>query len=268
MYAAAMMAALGAAISMSGVKPRYRPRPREAFSWKTVLAGMHYIWREKLVLGSISLDLFAVLLGGAVALLPVYATRNSAKQARGDWACCVARRQSARRPWRSCSPSNRCGDARGPKCCGAWRASVCSRFCLDISHSLALSMIALILVGATDMVSVVVRGILIQLATPDRNARARECGGHDFHRGVERIRTIRIRRNGGMVRDGSRSRPGRRGSDCGYCVVGLDVPGVAKCRPAHICGRSSIGSRSAEIGTRSENLGMLWCCLARLSAKS
>ena len=42
---------------------------REPFSWKAVLAGLRYIWREKMVLGSISLDMFAVLLGGAVALL-------------------------------------------------------------------------------------------------------------------------------------------------------------------------------------------------------
>ena len=49
------------------------PRDLEPLSWKTMLAGFHYIGREKLILGSISLDLFAVLLGGAVALLPVYA---------------------------------------------------------------------------------------------------------------------------------------------------------------------------------------------------
>ena len=41
---------------------------------KTVFAGLHYIWSKKLILGAISLDLFAVLLGGAVALLPVYAS--------------------------------------------------------------------------------------------------------------------------------------------------------------------------------------------------
>ena len=40
----------------------------------TVMAGFRYVWREKVVLGSISLDMFAVLLGGAVALLPVYAS--------------------------------------------------------------------------------------------------------------------------------------------------------------------------------------------------
>ena len=49
-------------------------RAREPVNWNTVLAGFHYIWSHKLVLGSISLDMFAVLLGGAVALLPVYAS--------------------------------------------------------------------------------------------------------------------------------------------------------------------------------------------------
>src|SRR5437879_10616292 len=42
-------------------------------TFKTVFAGLHFIRRNKLILGAISLDLFAVLLGGAVALLPVYA---------------------------------------------------------------------------------------------------------------------------------------------------------------------------------------------------
>ena len=53
-----------AAASASGASPR---------RLKTIFAGLHFIWREKLILGAISLDLFAVLLGGAVALLPVYA---------------------------------------------------------------------------------------------------------------------------------------------------------------------------------------------------
>src|SRR6185437_15953163 len=55
-----------------------RTRPvrvvKNAFSVKTMLAGFHYVWHAKLLLGSISLDLFAVLLGGATALLPIYAT--------------------------------------------------------------------------------------------------------------------------------------------------------------------------------------------------
>ena len=55
------------------IKTQWKPRVREPFSIKTVFAGFHYIWEHKVVFGSISLDLFAVLLGGAVALLPVYA---------------------------------------------------------------------------------------------------------------------------------------------------------------------------------------------------
>ena len=54
------------------------PRPPqktvpEPATWSTVVAGFRYVWHEKIVLGAISLDLFAVLLGGAVALLPAYA---------------------------------------------------------------------------------------------------------------------------------------------------------------------------------------------------
>src|SRR5208282_6438075 len=55
------------------IKTQAKPRLREPVNLQTVSAGLRYIWREKLILGSISLDLFAVFLGGAVALLPVYA---------------------------------------------------------------------------------------------------------------------------------------------------------------------------------------------------
>src|ERR1700740_749600 len=72
-YAAAMLTAMGALLSMSRIKTRPQARRREPMTAKTILAGLHFIWREKLILGAISLDLFAVLLGGAVALLPVYA---------------------------------------------------------------------------------------------------------------------------------------------------------------------------------------------------
>ena len=51
----------------------HAPLPREPLTWPTLLAGVGFIWRRKVVLGAISLDLFAVLLGGAVALLPIFA---------------------------------------------------------------------------------------------------------------------------------------------------------------------------------------------------
>src|SRR5580658_9865692 len=72
-YACAMLTAVGALLSMFRIKTRPQVRRREPTTAKTILAGLHFIWREKLILGAISLDLFAVLLGGAVALLPVYA---------------------------------------------------------------------------------------------------------------------------------------------------------------------------------------------------
>src|SRR5260370_1281263 len=72
-YVIALLTAIGATVSSFRIKPEVKARPREPMTLKTVFAGLHYIWRKKLILGAISLDLFAVLLGGAVALLPVYA---------------------------------------------------------------------------------------------------------------------------------------------------------------------------------------------------
>src|SRR5216683_861867 len=73
-YATAMVTAIAAVFSTLRIKLQTQARPREPVTWTTVLAGFHYIWTHKLVLGAISLDMFAVLLGGAVALLPVYAS--------------------------------------------------------------------------------------------------------------------------------------------------------------------------------------------------
>src|SRR5258708_21697872 len=72
-YTTSMLAAAAAAFLMSQVKLRARARSKEPVSLKSVLAGLHYIMEKKIILGSISLDLFAVLLGGAIALLPVFA---------------------------------------------------------------------------------------------------------------------------------------------------------------------------------------------------
>src|SRR5258708_32425778 len=69
----AVVAGGGGIMWMLRINLRAKARPREQFTLKSVLAGLHYIRKRKVVLGSISLDLFGVLLGGAVALLPVYA---------------------------------------------------------------------------------------------------------------------------------------------------------------------------------------------------
>ena len=72
-YATALACYITAVACTVGIRFQEKTRDREPISLQTVLAGLAYIWKQKVVLGSISLDLFAVLLGGAVALLPAYA---------------------------------------------------------------------------------------------------------------------------------------------------------------------------------------------------
>lgn len=75
-YAAYSVAALGfgiAALSIFSIAKPKQVFSKETNSFRTLLGGFSYVWKEKMVLGAISLDLFAVLLGGAVALLPIYA---------------------------------------------------------------------------------------------------------------------------------------------------------------------------------------------------
>jgi MFS family permease len=165
-YATSVVAGLIATVALSRVQVRPVEREKEEVSVRTVLAGLHYIWTHKIILGSISLDLFAVLLGGAVALLPVYAREILHT---GPWGLGLLRAAPgtgaafmavllAYQPLRK-------------------RVGKVMLFCVagfggftivfGISHSLVLSLISLVLVGACDMVSVVIRGTLVQIATPD-----------------------------------------------------------------------------------------------------
>jgi len=165
-YLTAMLTSLVALLFTVRIKPQRKPLTREGVSLNTVLAGFRYIWRQKLILGSISLDMFAVLLGGATALLPVYA-REILKT--GPWGLGLLRSAPgvgaalmailmAHRPLRG---------RAGPTmlwCVAGF--GVCT-ILFGISRSIVVSLIALLLIGATDMVSVIIRGVLIQLGTPD-----------------------------------------------------------------------------------------------------
>ena len=141
-------------------------RSQEPVSLRTVFAGFRFIWDKKVILGSISLDMFAVLLGGAVALLPVYAREILHT---GPWGLGLLRSAPgvgaavmaivvAHRPIR-----RRAGMAM--LLCVAGFGVFTIAF--GISHSLILSLIALFLCGASDMVSVIIRATLVQIATPD-----------------------------------------------------------------------------------------------------
>jgi MFS family permease len=140
--------------------------PRSA-SLTTLLEGFRFIWRSKLILGSISLDLFAVLLGGAVALLPVYAREilyvgasglGVLRSAPAIGAVAMAITM-AHFPFR-----RRAGLTM--LCCVFGFGVLTIVF--GISRSFAVSLVALILLGACDMVSVIVRQTLVQIATPDQ----------------------------------------------------------------------------------------------------
>jgi MFS family permease len=165
-YAIAAACGITGATAMSRVKLAPRKKKLEILSWKTIFAGLHYIRREKIVLGSISLDLFAVLLGGAVALLPVYARDilHTGPWGLGLLRCAPAVGAGIMALFLAHRPLGKRAGMKMLWCVAGF--GVCT-ILFGVSHSLALSLAALVFVGATDMVSVVVRGILIQLRTPD-----------------------------------------------------------------------------------------------------
>ena len=165
-YTLSCLAATAAALSTFQIKVQSTARVPEPLNWKTTLAGLHYIWRQKMILGSISLDLFAVLLGGAVALLPVYAREILAI---GPWGLGILR--SAPAAGAACmaifiahKPLGRRAGSTMLWCVAGFGVAT---ILFGISRSLVLSLLALFLVGATDMVSVIVRQMLIQVGTPD-----------------------------------------------------------------------------------------------------
>ncbi len=147
--------------------PRFaRPERLAAVSWQSLSAGFRYIWQEKVVLGAITLDLFAVLLGGATALLPVYARDilevgptglGLLRAAPGIGALAMAL-WLVRRPIR----------ARAGRLLFVSVAGFGLFTCVfGLSTAPWLSILALAALGALDMVSVYVRETLIQLWTPD-----------------------------------------------------------------------------------------------------
>jgi len=156
-------------LAFLGLVGMMRTRPvrmvKNAFNLETMLAGFRYVLRTRLLLGSISLDFFAVFLGGATALMPIFATDILHAGPRA------------------------LGLLRAMPALGALLISLCMifrpirrnsgkimLFCVAIygtatlvfglSHAIWLSLLALVIVGASDMVSVVIRASVLQLATP------------------------------------------------------------------------------------------------------
>jgi MFS family permease len=168
-YAVCSVMALVALVSVIAIghdPSTARPRPSGRATWGELLAGIRYVWSNKPILGAISLDLFAVLLGGAVALLPIFA-RDLLHI--GPWGLGVLRSAPAI-------------GAATTAFSLAWfplrqRAGVTMLACVflfglatiafGLSRTFAISLLALLCLGAFDMFSVVVRSTLIQVRTPD-----------------------------------------------------------------------------------------------------
>jgi len=162
---AAAFSILGAILIQMIAKPAQHSTGM-ATNWNTILAGYRFIWSEKVVLGAISLDLFAVLLGGAVALMPIFARDILTL---GPWGLGLLRAAPgvgaivmavllATYPLR-----HRAGIYMftGVALFGV------GTLLFGLSSTPWLSIVALMIMGASDMISVYVRETLIALWTPD-----------------------------------------------------------------------------------------------------
>lgn len=164
-YMLTLVMLLGFIVLVGMIRPEPVERKATSFNAKTLLAGLEYVWRTKLLLGSISLDLFAVMLGGAVALLPIFATEILHAGPRGlgllrampsMGALIVSLLLVIR-------PIKRRAGVTMLTCVAIYGAAT---IVFGLSRNLWLSLAALLVTGASDMVSVVVRSSMLQLATP------------------------------------------------------------------------------------------------------
>jgi MFS family permease len=165
-YGVAFACFLTASLLVRTLVPLRAPEPRPKATLRSLFSGLAFIWQREVILGSISLDLFAVLLGGATALLPIYA-RDILHT--GSWGMGLLRAAPAigalamsmllaGRP-----PRRRIGRTMFV----AVSIYGLATLVFALSSSLALSMAALFIAGAADVISVVIRVSLVQLRTPE-----------------------------------------------------------------------------------------------------
>ena len=163
-----------------GPPPLTRRAPESRPGSRSLLAGISFIRRTPMILGAISLDLFAVLFGGAVALLPVFARSilhtgpdglgvlRSAPAVGALLAGIIIVAPAARSP-------------RGADAARRGRAVRLQHGRLRAVALVLLSLVALAVSGFADMISMNIRSTTVALATPDRAARARQLGRGRLH---------------------------------------------------------------------------------------
>jgi MFS family permease len=166
-YSTATVALLVGAILTYMIRAEHEfVRKSEPVSLRSIFLGLEFIYRHPVILGTISLDLFAVLLGGATALLPIYAQDILHT---GPWGLGLMRTAPAvgallvslvlaYYPLKN---------NIGLKLFGALAVFGLATMLFALSSSLIVSLVALLLIGGSDVISVVIRSSLVQLQTPD-----------------------------------------------------------------------------------------------------
>lgn len=157
---------VAAALAIATIAFRAPPVPREAASLTILLAGLSFVASRPILLGAISLDLFAVLLGGATALLPVYAQTVLHI---GPWGMGLLRSMpgAGAVAMSACLATWPIDRGAGRKLFAAILVFGLATIAFGLSTSLGLSMLCLFIAGAADTISVVVRLTLVQSETPD-----------------------------------------------------------------------------------------------------
>ena len=155
-----------AVILMLGVRAPPPRRSPESVGLDSLLEGLRFVFRRRTILGAISLDLFAVLFGGATALLPAYASDilqvgpdglGLLRAAPGVGAAAIAL-------WLAWKPLTR---RVGPAMLWGVALFGVATVVFGLSETFLVSLVALAILGAADMVSVYIRHLLVQLETPD-----------------------------------------------------------------------------------------------------
>ena len=156
-----------ALIGLFAIGPVARPKiDGNAHPWTQMVEGLRYVRRNRLVLGAISLDLFAVLLGGATAMLPVFArdVLQAGPEGLGHLRAAPAVGATLTAAWFAIRPLK---TNVGAKMLVAVAVFGAATVVFGLSRSMLLSLACLALLGSADMFSVYVRQSLIQLYTPD-----------------------------------------------------------------------------------------------------
>ena len=164
-----LAAAVMFAVALTGlfmITPVPRPVPSALSPWRATVEGLGYVRRNRIVLGAISLDLFAVLLGGATAMLPVFArdVLHVGVEGLGPLRAAPAFGAALTAFMLARAPLARHVGVKMFACVGIFGLATIA---FGFSRNIVVSMACLAVLGAADMVSVYVRSSLIQLHTPD-----------------------------------------------------------------------------------------------------